>query len=46
MDPVYSAKHYLAMREHLRQQEGDPSAAALFVFNGSPLGLAGFQDSI
>lgn len=44
MDPVYSAKHYMAMGRHLGERPADHPP--LFVFNGSPLGLCGFQSQL
>lgn len=47
MDPVYSAKHYLTA-QRIRADREESGAAisgqkSLFIFNGSPLGLCGFQ---
>ena len=44
MDPTYSVKHYMAMKQH-RSKES-PRGNSLFVFNGSALGLSGFQEQL
>lgn len=41
MDPIYSVKHYTAMREYLSQRP--IKTPSLFIYNGSSLGLSGFQ---
>lgn len=43
MDPVYSVKHFETMKHHARNAE---QAESLFIFNGSPLGLMGFQEKL
>ncbi len=42
MDPTYSVKHYLSMKEYITQS-GTSSSLNLFIYNGSTLGLSGFQ---
>lgn len=44
MDPTYSVKHYLSMREAVSLLPANE--ASLFIYNGSALGLAGFQDRL
>lgn len=44
IDPTYSVKHYMAMQEHRRKHTA--TGTALFIFNGSALGLAGFQEQL
>ena len=44
MDPVYSVKHFMTMQQDLK--DSTLTKPALFIFNGSALGLAGFQDSL
>lgn len=44
MDPVYSVKHYMSMRETVSMLPANE--ASLFIYNGSSLGLAGFQDRL
>lgn len=44
MDPTYSVKHYNAAKHDCREFPLDGSS--LFVFNGSALGLLGFQDKL
>lgn len=44
MDPVYSVKHYMAFR---KIQESLPlDSRPLFIFNGSALGLMGYQTAL
>ena len=45
MDPVYSVKHYLSMKAILAHQ-GPHRPRSLFIYNGSSLGLAGFQTAL
>ncbi len=45
MEPVYSVKHYLAMKAVLAEQR-PARRPSLFVYNGGSLGLASFQDSL
>lgn len=44
MDPVYSVKHYLAMKAEIESRTRSP--ASLFIYNGSALGLTGFQTQL
>ncbi len=44
MDPIYSVKHYLAMRNYIDSNPSD--TPSLFIYNGSSLGLAGFQSKL
>lgn len=44
MDPVYSVKHYMAFREI--QRTLPEKANSLFVYNGSTIGLMGFQRAL
>jgi len=41
MDPTYSVKHFITAREDLHERPC--KGTALFVFNGSALGMLGFQ---
>lgn len=43
MDPVYSLKHFAIMQEDLKSCSDGMS---LFIYNGSTLGLAGFQNQL
>lgn len=44
MDPTYSVKHYMAMQEH--RKNTSTTELGLFIFNGSALGLTGFQEQL
>ncbi len=44
MDPTYSVKHYNAAKKDLARNPNQ--AASLFIFNGSALGVLGFQDKL
>lgn len=44
MDPTYSVKHYETVRIDLRSSPSKEKA--LFIFNGSPLGILGFQERL
>lgn len=44
MDPTYSVKHYFSMIEDI--EERPASTNNLFIFNGSALGLMGFQKQL
>ncbi|MDQ8185126.1 pyridoxal-phosphate dependent enzyme [Pelagicoccus sp. SDUM812002] len=44
MDPTYSAKHYMTAKADLLSNPN--SNRSLFIFNGSALGLMGFQDRL
>ncbi|MEM9158352.1 MAG: pyridoxal-phosphate dependent enzyme [Verrucomicrobiota bacterium] len=44
MDPVYSVKHYMAMKQRLPTLSS--GAKSLFIYNGGALGLCGFQEEI
>ncbi|MES9857303.1 MAG: hypothetical protein ABW166_11950 [Sedimenticola sp.] len=44
MDPVYSAKHLYTVKCAMEEQP--PSGPQLILYNGGPLGLCGFQQSV
>lgn len=44
MDPTYSVKHYISMKKDL--SERPTSRESLFIFNGSAIGLMGFQQRL
>lgn len=45
MDPTYSVKHFAAAAAD-HNKDGQSAAPSLFVFNGSALGICGFQDKL
>lgn len=44
MDPTYSVKHFVTARDDFAKNRENSNS--LFIFNGSPLGIAGFQDRL
>ena len=44
MDPIYSVKHLYTMKQILQQHP--PTGPQLFIYNGGPLGLCGFQQTL
>lgn len=44
MDPTYSVKHFVTARDDFAKSAG--TSTSLFIFNGSPIGIAGFQERL